>query len=140
MSKSGKKTKKLVRDSFTMPAEEHQIIDKLKKKIRITGSEVKKSELIRAGIALLDTLSSRALVAAINRVPNLKTGRPAKDISSETEASSQAETETVTTPKVTSNTAPVSRRSSVKQSPKTPVKSPSRAPRKAIAKPIRSEA
>jgi FixJ family two-component response regulator len=140
MSKSGKKTKKLVRDSFTMPAEEHQIIDKLKKKIRTTGSEVKKSELIRAGIAVLDTLSSRALAAAINRVPNLKTGRPAKDISSEAEASTQTETKTVTAPEVTSKAARVSRRSSAKQSPTPPIKTQSRASRKATAKPIRSEA
>jgi len=80
MSKSGKKEKNLVRDSFTMPAEEHQIIDQLKKKVRLAGNEVKKSELIRAGIAMLDTLSIRALMTAINRVPNLKTGRPAKDL------------------------------------------------------------
>jgi hypothetical protein len=140
MSKSGKKSKKLVRDSFTMPAEEHQVIDKLKKKIRTTGSEVKKSELIRAGIALLDTLSIRALVAAINQVPNLKTGRPAKDISSEAEASSQAETKTVAEKKVTSTAASVSRRPSAKQSPKAPVKAPSRTPRKVAAKPIKSEA
>jgi hypothetical protein len=140
MSKSGKKSKKLVRDSFTMPAEEHQVIDKLKKKIRTTGSEVKKSELIRAGIALLDTLSIRALVAAINQVPNLKTGRPAKDISSEAEASSQAETKTVAEKKVTSTAASVSRRPSVKQSQKAPAKAPSRTPRKVAAKPIKSEA
>ena len=96
MSKSGKKEKNLVRDSFTMPAEEHQIIDQLKKKVRLAGNEVKKSELIRAGIAMLDTLSIRALMTAINRVPNLKTGRPAKDLAVKPVAPPKAVTKPVT--------------------------------------------
>ena len=41
--------------------------------------EVKKSELIRAGITLLNTLSNTALTSAINAIPNLKTGRPTKE-------------------------------------------------------------
>jgi len=73
MSKILKKGKNLVRDSFTMPADEHQLIDALKKRIRLLGGEVKKSELIRAGITLLNTLSNTALTSAINAIPNLKT-------------------------------------------------------------------
>ena len=98
MSKSGKKEKNLVRDSFTMPAVEHQIIDQLKKKVRLAGNEVKKSELIRAGIAMLDTLSIRALMTAINRVPNLKTGRPAKDFAVKPVAPPKAISKAVTKP------------------------------------------
>ena len=79
MSKILKKGKNLVRDSFTMPADEHQLIDALKKRIRLLGGEVKKSELIRAGITLLNTLSNTALTSAINAIPNLKTGRPTKE-------------------------------------------------------------
>ena len=122
MSKSGKKEKNLVRDSFTMPAEEHQIIDQLKKKVRLAGNEVKKSELIRAGIAMLDTLSIRALMTAINRVPNLKTGRPAKDLAvkpvAPPKAISKAVTKTVTKaatkPTIESDAPSASRRPAAK--------------------------
>jgi len=118
MSKSGKKEKNLVRDSFTMPAEEHQIIDQLKKKVRLAGNEVKKSELIRAGIAMLDTLSIRALMTAINRVPNLKTGRPAKDLAvkpvAPPKAISKAVTKAATKPTIESYAPSTSRRPAAK--------------------------
>ena len=119
MSKSGKKEKNLVRDSFTMPAEEHQIIDQLKKKVRLAGNEVKKSELIRAGIAMLDTLSIRALMTAINRVPNLKTGRPAKDLAvkpvAPPKAISKAVTKAATKPTIESDAPSASRRPALRQ-------------------------
>jgi hypothetical protein len=114
MSKSGKKEKNLVRDSFTMPAEEHQIIDQLKKKVRLAGNEVKKSELIRAGIAMLDTLSIRALMTAINRVPNLKTGRPAKDLAVKPVAPPKAVTKAATKPTIESDAPSASRRPAAK--------------------------
>ena len=118
MSKSGKKEKNLVRDSFTMPAEEHQIIDQLKKKVRLAGNEVKKSELIRAGIAMLDTLSIRALMTAINRVPNLKTGRPAKDLAvkpvAPPKAISKAVAKAATKPTIESDAPSASRRPAAK--------------------------
>jgi len=118
MSKSGKKEKNLVRDSFTMPAEEHQIIDQLKKKVRLAGNEVKKSELIRAGIAMLDTLSIRALMTAINRVPNLKTGRPAKDLAvkpvAPPKAITKAITKAATKPTIESDAPSASRRPAAK--------------------------
>ena len=118
MSKSGKKEKDLVRDSFTMPAEEHQIIDQLKKKVRLAGNEVKKSELIRAGIAMLDTLSIRALMTAINRVPNLKTGRPAKDLAvkpvAPPKAITKAITKAATKPTIESDAPSASRRPAAK--------------------------
>ena len=122
MSKSGKKEKNLVRDSFTMPAEEHQIIDQLKKKVRLAGNEVKKSELIRAGIAMLDTLSIRALMTAINRVPNLKTGRPAKDLAVKpvappkaiSKAVTKAVTKAATKPTIESDAPSASRRPAAK--------------------------
>jgi len=37
---------------------------------------VKKSELLRAGVALLAGLADKALHAALKQVPALKTGRP----------------------------------------------------------------
>jgi len=42
--------------------------------------EVKKTELIRAGIKLLATLTGASFLSAIRAVPSLKTGRPAKSV------------------------------------------------------------
>ncbi|MCK9687180.1 hypothetical protein [Scleromatobacter humisilvae] len=67
---------KLVRDSFTMPKDEYQVIDTLKERALTLGKHVRKSELLRAGIRALDALNDRALLKALDAVPTLKTGRP----------------------------------------------------------------
>lgn len=69
---------KLVRDSFTFPEPEYLTLVALKKRLLAAGTEVKKGELVRAGLALLCTLDDAALTAAVGRVEKLKTGRPAK--------------------------------------------------------------
>lgn len=72
-----KKTK-LVRDSFTMPDSEYALIATLKKRCLTAGMAVKKSEVLRAAIANLAKLSDAALIAAMQRLEIIKTGRPAK--------------------------------------------------------------
>ena len=69
---------KLVRDSFTFPETEYQTLVALKKRLLASGTEVKKGELMRAGLALLSGLDDAALATAVARVEKLKTGRPAK--------------------------------------------------------------
>lgn len=69
---------KMVRDSFTMPEAEYAQIAALKKKCLKAGVPVKKSELLRCGLAYLANLSDAALLKAVARVEKLKTGRPAK--------------------------------------------------------------
>jgi hypothetical protein len=80
-SEEGKKAKKakLVRDSFTIPKAEFAVIDQLKTRCITLGQPIKKSELIRAGIKLLASLSDGDLQAAVSQVPALKTGRPGKE-------------------------------------------------------------
>ncbi len=74
------KTKpKLVRDSFTMPKAEYVVIDALKQRLAKLARPAKKSELLRAGIKALSALNDKALLAALEAVPSLKTGRPNKD-------------------------------------------------------------
>ncbi|MEY2632362.1 MAG: hypothetical protein RIR00_1016 [Pseudomonadota bacterium] len=68
----------LVRDSFTMPEDEYALLAQLKKRLLAQAVEAKKSEVLRAGVALLNSLSDADLVAALQRVEVLKTGRPAK--------------------------------------------------------------
>jgi len=71
------KKSKLVRDSFTIPKTEYVVLDELKQRGEALAHPVKKSELLRAGIKLLDTLSDAAFLKALAQVPAVKTGRPA---------------------------------------------------------------
>jgi hypothetical protein len=69
---------KLTRDSFTMPKDEYEGLDQLKRKSVALGRPAKKSELLRAGVKALLAMSDSALLAALAAVPAIKTGRPAK--------------------------------------------------------------
>jgi len=70
---------KLVRDSFTMPKDEYQVIDALKRRALGLEKQVRKSELLRAGIQALAAMNDRAFLKAVGEVPTLKTGRPKAD-------------------------------------------------------------
>ena len=78
-SESAKPRKiKLIRDSYAMPEAEYAQIAQLKQRLLELGESVKKSELLRAGLAQLATLDDAALLAAMAGVERIKTGRPAK--------------------------------------------------------------
>lgn len=72
------KTQKSVRDSFNMPAEDYALIAELKKRALAAAAEVKKSELLRAGLRMLASVGADEFKAAIAAVPVVKTGRPGK--------------------------------------------------------------
>jgi hypothetical protein len=69
---------KVVRDSFTLPKTELLQISDMKKRAMALGVEVKKSELIRAGLQALSTMTDAPFKKALGNVPTIKTGRPAK--------------------------------------------------------------
>jgi hypothetical protein len=69
---------KLVRDSFTMPADEYAVLGEVKKACLKAGVAVKKSELLRVGVALIRKLDAAALKGALEALPVLKAGRPKK--------------------------------------------------------------
>ena len=69
---------KMVRDSFTMPKGEYAVLDELKMRAAKLGRPTKKSEVLRAGVQALAALGDAAFLAAVNGVPAIKTGRPAK--------------------------------------------------------------
>lgn len=75
-NKTSPKKPKLVRDSFTIPKNEFAAIDQLKTRAIALGSSVKKSELLRAGLMVLQGLNDAAYKVALAAVPTLKTGRP----------------------------------------------------------------
>jgi hypothetical protein len=69
---------KMVRDSIYIPKTEFLVLGEIKTRAGKLGIEVKKTELIRAGIKVVTALTDTAFVAAIRAVPNIKTGRPTK--------------------------------------------------------------
>ncbi|CAN5599142.1 hypothetical protein BH09PSE5_BH09PSE5_28940 [soil metagenome] len=69
---------KLVRDSFTMPRADFDLVDALKGRALAFHRPAKKSELLRAGLHALAALSGPELRASLEKLTPLKTGRPKK--------------------------------------------------------------
>lgn len=72
------KKPKMVRDSFTFPKDEYTVLDALKLRAAKLGNPSKKTELLRAGVKAIAAMSDAVFLAALQVVPSLKTGRPAK--------------------------------------------------------------
>lgn len=76
--KAATKKPKLVRDSFTFPEDDYALIAVLKQRALNAGRDIKKSELLRAGLAALAAMSENDLLVAMDGVERIKTGRPSK--------------------------------------------------------------
>jgi hypothetical protein len=74
-----RKKPKLVRDGFTMPEADYALLGALKKRALRAGHEVKKSELLRAGLRALAAMPDAAYIGALEGVERIKPGRPAAD-------------------------------------------------------------
>ncbi len=72
------KKPKVVRDSFTMPQSEYQKISQIKALCLKAGLQVKKSEVLRAGVIALCAMSEAQLTKALGSLDKIKTGRPNK--------------------------------------------------------------
>lgn len=72
-----KKTK-MVRDSFTMPHNDYDLIAGIKERCLKAGVSTKKSEVLRAALQRLAALSDATLVKTIDGLEKIKTGRPSK--------------------------------------------------------------
>ncbi len=70
-------TGKVIRDSFTIPGEEYELISKIKKRCMKAGVSANKSEVLRAGLAALDAMADRELAKVFESLARVKTGRPA---------------------------------------------------------------
>ena len=69
---------KLVRDSFTIPEDELQLLADTKKKCLKAGIDIKKSELIRIGISIVHGLGLSRIKKEKRTLQPIKTGRPKK--------------------------------------------------------------
>jgi hypothetical protein len=74
-----RKKLKLVRDGFTMPEADYALLGALKKRALHAGHEVKKSELLRAGLRALAAMPEAAYIGALEGIERIKPGRPAAD-------------------------------------------------------------
>jgi hypothetical protein len=69
---------RLVRDSFTMPEADFSLVATLKSRSMAAQRQAKKSELLRAGLHALASLTPAKLVKALDQLEPVKTGRPKK--------------------------------------------------------------
>lgn len=76
---SAKKKPKLVRDSFTMPRADFDLIAQLKDRALGFKQAAKKSELLRAGLHALSAMPDAKLKATLAGLTPLKAGRPKKN-------------------------------------------------------------
>ena len=70
------KKDKLIRDSFTLPREDFELIAALKDRALDFKRPTKKSELLRAGLQVLAGLDQTKLRTALEALRPLKAGRP----------------------------------------------------------------
>lgn len=68
---------KVIRDSFTIPGDEYELISRIKKRCMKAGVSANKSEVLRAGLAALDAMPERELARLFQNLARVKTGRPA---------------------------------------------------------------
>jgi hypothetical protein len=68
---------KVIRDSFTIPGGEYELISRIKKRCMKAGVSANKSEILRAGLAALNAMPDRELAKMLESLTRVKTGRPA---------------------------------------------------------------
>lgn len=70
------KKERVIRDSFTLPSDDYELIAALKKRYLQLAVNVTKSEVIRAGLHALQQRSDNELLELIDSLAKVKTGRP----------------------------------------------------------------
>ena len=68
---------KVVRDSFTMPIDDYELIAELQIDSAKLGIIMTKGEILRAGLRALAGMTDAQLEKAVAKVEKIKTGRPA---------------------------------------------------------------
>lgn len=73
-----KAKKKVIRDSFTIPNDDYELISETRQRCLQSAVNVTKSEVIRAGLHALQRLNDEELVQVFAELEKIKTGRPSK--------------------------------------------------------------
>jgi hypothetical protein len=71
---------KVVRDSFTMPVGDYELITAIRARCLKQGMSATKAEVLRAGLAALSALPGEELLEVMKALPKVKTGRPAVSV------------------------------------------------------------
>jgi len=75
--KSTDRDARVIRDSFTIPSAEYEVIEELRKRyMKKTGNGVTKSQLLRAGLAALKGMTDGELAQVVGGLDKVKVGRP----------------------------------------------------------------
>ena len=69
---------KIVRDTFKMPQREYALIDELKQRCLALGVDVKKSEVLRAGLVAIRELSDERLAEVMRPLTAARAERAAR--------------------------------------------------------------
>lgn len=73
-----KKQKRVIRDSFTLPIDDYELITTIRERCLDSRVTINKSEVIRAGLHALNEMSETELLAVVDSLTKIKTGRPGK--------------------------------------------------------------
>ncbi|MEM8832165.1 MAG: hypothetical protein AAGE96_22870 [Cyanobacteria bacterium P01_G01_bin.19] len=73
-----KQQKKVIRDSFTLPTDDYELITTIRERCLDSRVTINKSEVIRAGLHALNQMNNEELVAVVESLTKIKTGRPGK--------------------------------------------------------------
>ncbi|MBD1997952.1 hypothetical protein H6G00_15175 [Leptolyngbya sp. FACHB-541] len=80
VSKEQAKKERVIRDSFTLPSGDYELIAALRQRCLKSAVNVNKSEVIRAGLHALNQLSDEDLLYVVDGLAKVKTGRPAEKV------------------------------------------------------------
>lgn len=69
---------RVVRDSFTLPTDDYELIAAIRQRCLDAAVSVTKSEVIRAGLQALMAMSDARLLKQVSNVEKVKPGRPGK--------------------------------------------------------------
>lgn len=70
------KPEKVIRDSFTLPSGDYELIAAIRQRCLNSALNVNKSEVIRAGLHFLNKVSDEELMQVFKGLEKIKTGRP----------------------------------------------------------------
>ena len=73
---STERERSTVRDTFSFPSSDHQLLAKLQARCFTAGFSASKSEIVRAGLHGLMHMSPEAFVETLNSLEKLKPGPP----------------------------------------------------------------
>jgi hypothetical protein len=76
--KPKKQKRRVIRDSFTLPVDDYQLITTIRERCLDSRVTINKSEVIRAGLHALNEMSETELLAVVDSLTKIKTGRPGK--------------------------------------------------------------